>query len=371
MGTLVFDIDDTICVHKNRDYANARPIQEMIDKINQLYDRGYEIVLYTSRGMNSCKGDLDLIIKKNKDVLEKWLKDNNVSYTKLIFGKPLGDWYIDDKAMTMSQFLNAPFYDMKGGSKASIRREGDRVIKTSPSSKMQYMWFNAVKDSTYIRVPKIYGITLDSLYMEYVEENRPCETVPIDHIINIIDRIKKTKQETFSLSCNIKSYCDNILKHIDEEWTRNLCSTIMLLEKEFKSRMSFCHGDITLSNCLCTNEFPYICLIDPNFKDDYNSYIVDLSKLRMSLNGFELYLGRFKNDYSVQKETYCIESLKRLDNLISKEDLYLVKLLEVANWVRLHNFREGDEQAYAYRRARELWKELQKETCHWLDISCR
>ena len=37
---LVFDIDDTICNNKNRDYENAIPIQEVITKINHLHKQG-------------------------------------------------------------------------------------------------------------------------------------------------------------------------------------------------------------------------------------------------------------------------------------------------------------------------------------------
>ena len=41
--TLVFDIDDTISIHKNRDYKNAIPIQPVIDKLNRLHDEGLYI----------------------------------------------------------------------------------------------------------------------------------------------------------------------------------------------------------------------------------------------------------------------------------------------------------------------------------------
>ena len=87
----VFDIDDTICNNKNRDYENAIPYKEVIDKINYLYANGATIKLYTSRGMVSCNGDIEKIIAKNKDVLERWLEKNNVKYNELIFGKPLGE----------------------------------------------------------------------------------------------------------------------------------------------------------------------------------------------------------------------------------------------------------------------------------------
>ena len=75
---LVFDIDDTISVHTNRDYVNAKPVQPVIDKLNRLHDEGYYIKLFTGRGQVSCNGDLNLIIERNKDVLETWLEKHGV-----------------------------------------------------------------------------------------------------------------------------------------------------------------------------------------------------------------------------------------------------------------------------------------------------
>ena len=50
------DIDETICYHedddstKAREYENAKPYTERIEKINSLYDEGNTIVYWTARG---------------------------------------------------------------------------------------------------------------------------------------------------------------------------------------------------------------------------------------------------------------------------------------------------------------------------------
>ncbi len=45
------DIDETICeTPEPRNYYNAKPIKENIDKINRLYDDGNTIVYWTARG---------------------------------------------------------------------------------------------------------------------------------------------------------------------------------------------------------------------------------------------------------------------------------------------------------------------------------
>jgi len=112
--TFVIDIDDTISEwNDNRDYLNFIPKQNMIDKINSLYDKGHIINLFTSRGMLSEKGNLSVIDTKLRPPLEEWLKNNNVKHHKLITGKPPSDYYIDDKNLYIDDFLNKEFDDDK------------------------------------------------------------------------------------------------------------------------------------------------------------------------------------------------------------------------------------------------------------------
>ena len=175
---LVFDIDDTISIHTNRDYVNAKPIQPVIDKLNRLHDEGYYIKLFTGRGQVSCNGNLDLIIERNKDVLENWLKKHDVKYDELIFGKPLGDWYIDDKGMSVKDFLKADFYELKGGSNSSIRRELNKVIKTAKNSQSQYAWYKYVNNYyKTIAIPIVYRCVVDTMYnqIDYLREKKKLE----------------------------------------------------------------------------------------------------------------------------------------------------------------------------------------------------
>ena len=57
MKVIYVDIDETICNRESstdfgttHDYTKAKPIQNNIDKINQLYDQGNTIVYWTARG---------------------------------------------------------------------------------------------------------------------------------------------------------------------------------------------------------------------------------------------------------------------------------------------------------------------------------
>jgi hypothetical protein len=95
----VFDIDGTICQTLNKDYENALPYSEVIDKINELYDSGNQITLYTARGGTSGIDYHSLTVSQ----LEKW----KVKYHELIDkGKPNFDILIDDKAINAETWRN-------------------------------------------------------------------------------------------------------------------------------------------------------------------------------------------------------------------------------------------------------------------------
>lgn len=84
------DIDETICTSpKDRNYLQAKPIKEHIDKINRLYDEGNTIVYWTSRG---SRKQIDWY-----DQTENQLKSWGVKYNELRVDKPYYDLFIDDK----------------------------------------------------------------------------------------------------------------------------------------------------------------------------------------------------------------------------------------------------------------------------------
>lgn len=96
MGTLVIDIDGTICTQNGTNYNTAHPKQSVIDKINKKYDEGYTIILHTARG---TKTDIDW-----SETTKKQLSDWGIKYHQLLFKKPAGDLYIDDKAVNVNDW---------------------------------------------------------------------------------------------------------------------------------------------------------------------------------------------------------------------------------------------------------------------------
>lgn len=85
------DIDNTVFETNGMDYENSTPMQENIERVNQLYERGHYIVYWTARGMRT---GIDW-----RDLTEKQLKEAGAKYHELRLNKPPFDLFIDDKVI--------------------------------------------------------------------------------------------------------------------------------------------------------------------------------------------------------------------------------------------------------------------------------
>ena len=62
---ICFDIDGVICKTKGLNYLKSKPIKKNIKKINDLYERGYYIKLFTARYMGRSNENVWIASKKN------------------------------------------------------------------------------------------------------------------------------------------------------------------------------------------------------------------------------------------------------------------------------------------------------------------
>ena len=97
--TIIVDCDGVIA-DKNHggDYAKAGPLQHGIDQVNQLYDMGYTITLYTARYGDRASGNIHKQYEMGYKEWTDWLEKHGVKYHHAYMGKPAGIMYIDDKA---------------------------------------------------------------------------------------------------------------------------------------------------------------------------------------------------------------------------------------------------------------------------------
>jgi uncharacterized HAD superfamily protein len=90
---LIIDLDGTICTEeKTFSRSLATPLNNARESIKKLKNCGHTIILYTARGWNEY------------EMTVKWLENNKIIFDQLIMGKPIGDFWIDDRAIKFSSW---------------------------------------------------------------------------------------------------------------------------------------------------------------------------------------------------------------------------------------------------------------------------
>lgn len=324
MRSLVFDIDGTISFCLDRDFENAKPNKPLIQKLNEFYDNGWQIILCTSRGQLSCGGNLEKRKAKYEKQIIHWMEKHGVKYHKLSFEKDFAEYYIDDKAMRPEEFINFDIEIVKGGwSGALVERRGDKIYKTHKRAVNEAFWYRNKPD--YLKTPKIFSLDGDTIVMEFLEE---VSKDPKRKHISILEYIKKFRNEP-SLSksrdyiSKIATRVDDIKKKLGKDYSFIIHyfdnKEIELLFKQ----NTFCHGDLTTENTILTKTGLHF--IDPIFEpDSWNHYILDITKLLYSLerDGLDITYQEAKN--------YCFENFE-FSNI-----QYL--FFEVVHWIRVYYY---------------------------------
>jgi hypothetical protein len=107
MGKIIaVDLDDTLCVRpKNLEhlgvdkYHHCTPLTDTIQQVNELFNSGNTIVIYTARGMNMFNGNIHLVYSNLFELTINQLKRWGVKYHRLVLGKIHYDLLIDDKCV--------------------------------------------------------------------------------------------------------------------------------------------------------------------------------------------------------------------------------------------------------------------------------
>lgn len=106
--TLVVDIDNTITIdNSSPHYSEKTPNLPLIQKLKDYRAKGYEIILFSSRRMRTCRNDESKVLADIAHITIEWLKQHGVPYDGIKFGKPYAEngFYIDDKAIRPDEFL--------------------------------------------------------------------------------------------------------------------------------------------------------------------------------------------------------------------------------------------------------------------------
>lgn len=107
---VVFDIDGVLCKKDtDKEYANRKPHQGVLETLRAYEERGYYIILYTARNMNTHGGRIGRINATTAKTLLEWLEEYDVPHDEIYYGKPWcgnDGFYVDDKAIRPSELMN-------------------------------------------------------------------------------------------------------------------------------------------------------------------------------------------------------------------------------------------------------------------------
>ncbi len=109
-GTYIFDLDGTICPIKKKEekYEDLKPFPEIVSKIRELKEQGFNILIFTSRNMKTYDGNIGLINANTAKIIINWLEKWQIPYDEIIYGKPWpgeNGFYIDDRAIRPRELL--------------------------------------------------------------------------------------------------------------------------------------------------------------------------------------------------------------------------------------------------------------------------
>lgn len=327
---IVVDFDDTLAFHQNRNFNDALPNQPLIDKLNNLYDQGWQIDIFTARGSISCSSRQEAAAKYYNSIAS-WLEDHNVKYSDLSFDKPLAAYYIDDKGILPEDFLKVNIRDLEGGlSGGEIYTDGKLVHKQDTNAHATGDWFSKAKG---IATPNVHRIVGETITMDYIEHDEGYFDdnfhMALALIQNKLDAMKALDPLPFHWEAidNItyESYIDRIEAHAINSGQEELIDNVSDMRDVWPYNRTFAHGDFGIKNMLFNGKEDTMTLIDP-ITDVFGCTEIDCAKLIASL---------VINNYRPKLYIATFEYLA-LFNEINKDQLMVLVIAEITRVYKYH-----------------------------------
>lgn len=296
MKRIVVDFDDTLSFTKTRDWANAAPNTQLIEKLNDLYDDGWTIDIFTARGSLSCS-TREAADKKYREQITAWLNKHHVKYNSLSFDKPLATYYIDDKGVTPDDFLDIDIRVLQGGlSGTDIYTDGTFVYKEDSRVQDSLIWFKEA-NRIGLDVPHVHHVIGNTMTMDYIAHDerfvRDHLNIALGLVMEALDKMIWINPDSTRKRYNFSSYIEKIKGHLDlmkesnpqlYEYCYKKFMDGLLQDDRMKKYdiISLCsHGDFGVKNLLFTDD-RRMFIIDPII-DCYTSVQLDAAKFCASL----------------------------------------------------------------------------------------
>lgn len=355
---ICFDLDNTLVTYPEiiGDYSTVKPITKTIRICQHLKNLGHYIIIYTARRMKTHKGNIGMCIADVGTITIETLKNFNIPYDELHFGKPHADFYIDDLSIDprfdLERELGVYMTDIRERDFNNIIIKSDNVItKEGQTDKIkgEIYWYNNIPESIRHLFPimfssspllnsydmgKICGVTMSYLYatesmstkmltnyldaIETIHNSATC-TTDINLYANYNDKLRKrfTTYDYAQFPNSVNIY--ETLTSFFDNYEKNNCGTVSVV-----------HGDPVFSNCII-NEYGQFKFIDMRglqgdivtiFGDKWYDY----GKIYQSIIGYDEIL--LDKTLSIDYKSNMIKTfITFIESKFGKETMLKIKMI--------------------------------------------
>lgn len=366
-----FDLDNTLVTYPKipGDYTTVSPIKPMIELARSLHNEGHTVIIYTARRMKTHGGNIGAVIKDIGCITFDTLKEFDIPYDEIIFGKPIADVYIDDRAVnpyrgdmkSMGIFMQTETEKIinalpcnkhnsinirnknvcKTGSKKLLRGQS-YFYNNIPVNSQVHKYFplvyniNEEGDNICIELEYIKGIPLYTLYKHSIISE--AHMYDILHMTKVLHNTHSSTERPLRKEV-VNNYINKFKLRLSDKNLYPYKNTVTVLDSYTKKLEQYCssdrikivdiiHGDLWFSNMILDFR-GNIKLIDMRGEVDGKltmggDPIYDYAKIYQSLRGFDaiLYNDEYNIDYARPLISIFFKYLK--DMSIDSADVILL-----------------------------------------------
>lgn len=337
---ICFDLDNTLVTYPTipNDYTSVKPINHMIDQLNQFKSDGHEIIIYTARRMLTHSSNVGKVLKDIAMITFNTLEKFNIYYDEIIFGKPIADIYIDDRAinpyynnMSLFGFFNRENEiipnKIENNKYNAIEKNANVISKVGPYRFMRgelHFYENIPSEITHF-FPKLIGYNkyddkleikidfIDGIPLYFLYSNKTLTFSIIDKLFESLTKLHNTDIPIIVNENDVKSnYFDKLKNRFNkndycfEDADVVFAEILQNLELHYSaSIVPVIHGDFWFSNIMLTynDELKFIDMkgqITDILTLNGDMYY-DYGKLYQSILGYDLILNRVSIDSQYMK----------------------------------------------------------------------
>ena len=394
---ICFDLDNTLVTYPTvpNDYSTVKPIQPMIQLARKMKEEGHTIIIHTARRMKTHNHNTGAVLKDIGRITFDTLEKFEIPYDEILFGKPIADMYIDDRAMNpyrndlfslgyiYEDEKEQPLNSLTPNKYNTLEVINNRVLKKGPLQFISgeiYYYKNIPENPILIEYfPKYYGSTEEydtgTLTIEHIR-GIPVFTlyktnlITIQHIdtflefLDILHSFKKSGGRPES-ACVDANYIEKLKGRflIKEDYpfhnapqTQGDCLSRLhaYIEKGVIEIVDYIHGDFWFSNMIL--DFRGKLKVFDMKGKVYNTYttggdkMYDYAKLYQSILGYDCILNnvsmpklsetlRLHFEEKVVKNKIDLDDLKTVTFSLVMGTLHSIDNLEtkerVWNWIQV------------------------------------